>query len=315
MAVSKGQKMQNRFGYCCINMSLQKEGVTTSRTMRKKTFLEKGVSYVSEISLQNTEDLLKIIEWNAKNNIKVFRVSSEIFPWASEYTWKDLPGFNKILDNMQKVGKTAKETGQRISFHPGPFNCLCSPSEKVVVNCIKDMSIHGDMMDMMDQSKDRNALINIHLGGAYGDPKTAAETWCKNFDRLPENVKTRLTIENDDRPNMFSTKMLYETVYKNLNIPIVFDSHHFECGPQDSSYQEAFEMAYSTWPDGIRPVCHHSNSRRDYEDPSSSVTSHSDFYYKRFESCGKSVDVDLECKTKEVGLFDYIEKFEPDYFS
>lgn len=302
--------MSNRFGYCCINTSLQKNGVTTSRTMRKKTFLEKGLSYVSEISLQNVEDLAKILTWNAENGVELFRVSSEMFPWASEYNWQDLPGFNQIIDGMQRAGQIARDTGQRLSFHPGPFNCLCSPSETVVLNCVKDMSIHGDMMDMLGMPRDRNSLINIHLGGAYGNREVASETWCKNFHRLPENVKSRLTIENDDRPNMFSTKMLYEHVYLKLGIPIVFDSHHFECGPQDSSYSEAFEMAYSTWPSEVRPTCHHSNSRRDYEDPTSSMTSHSDFYYKKFESCGKSVDVDLECKSKELGMFDYIAKFE-----
>lgn len=305
----------NRFGYCCINVTLQKEGITTSRTMRKKTFQEKGLPYVSEVSLKNVFDLEKIVQWNAKNNVKIYRVSSEIFPWASEYKWEELPDFKEILDTMQRIGKTAKDSGQRLSFHPGPFNCLCSPSESVVLNSIKDLSIHGDMMDMLDQPRDRSALINIHLGGAYGNPQLAAETWCKNIDRLPESARSRLTIENDDRPNMFSTKMLYENVFKKTSIPIVFDSHHFECGPQDSSYQEAFEMAYSTWFDDIRPVCHHSNSRRDYEDSTSSASSHSDFYYKKFDSCGKSVDVDLECKTKEIGLFDYIKKFEPDHLA
>jgi UV DNA damage endonuclease len=278
--------------------------------MRKKTFEEKGLSYVSEIAVQNTRDLVRIIEWNSMNDIKVFRISSDLFPWASEYRWESLPDFKEILDNMKVAGDVAMSSGQRLSLHPGQFNCLCSPRENVVLNSIRDLEIHGDMMDMLGQPRTRSAPINIHLGGAYGDHKTAAETWMKNFARLPESVASRLTIENDDKPNVFSTKMLYEMVYSKVGVPIVFDSHHFECGPQDSTYSEAFEMAFSTWPDGIKPMCHHSNSRKIYEDPSCVASSHSDFYYKRFDSCGKKVDVELECKMKEVGLFDYLKKFE-----
>lgn len=303
--------MSNRFGYCCINLTLQQsEGAYTNRTARKKSFEEKGMKFVSELALQNTRDLARILEWNAANNIKVFRMSSDMFPWASEYLWEDLPDLNQILDNLSRAGTIAKESGQRLGFHPGQFNCLCSPKENVVLNSIRDLQIHGDIMDMLGQPRDCSASINIHLGGAYNDHAASAERWCKNFERLPENVKSRLTIENDDKQNMFSTKMLYDFVYKKVGIPIVFDSHHFECGPQDTSYFEAFEIASSTWSDGVRQLCHHSNSRKIYEDPNCAACSHSDYYYKKFDSCGREVDIDLECKAKELGLIDYIQKFE-----
>jgi UV DNA damage endonuclease len=182
----------------------------------------------------------------------------------------------------------------------------------VVLNCIKDLSIHGEQMDMLGMPRDHNAKINIHIGAAYGDREAALDTWCRNFERLPESVRSRLTVENDDRKNLYSTKMLYESVYKRLGVPIVFDSHHFQCGPQDSSYEEAFLMAYETWPNGIRPVCHHSNSKKLHEDPTCrNPAAHSDYYYEPFDSCGKSVDVAMEAKAKELAVFDYLQKFEP----
>ena len=303
---------QNRFGYCCINQTLKKnEGIQTNRTMRRATFDKKGLPYASELAEQNTRDLYRILEWNDANNIRVFRVTSTMFPWASEYAWEQLPDIDQILANLKKVGTFAAVAGQRLSFHPGPFNCLASPNDKVVANCIKDLSIHGDQMDMMGQPRDHNAKINIHIGAAYGDRQRALDTWCRNFDKLPDNVKCRLTVENDDRKSLYSTKMLYDSVYKRLGVPIVFDSHHFACGPQDSTYAEAFAMAYETWPSKIRPTCHHSNSRKHFEDPScKSVAAHSDYYYEPFDSCGKSVDVALECKAKELALFDYLAQFE-----
>jgi UV DNA damage endonuclease len=284
----------------------------TNRTMRRKTFDLKGLGYTSQLAFDNTRDLIRILEWNAEHGFEVFRMTSTLFPWASEYNVDDLPDIEGIRDNMHSAGELARKTGQRLSFHPGPFNCLASPKENVVLNCIKDLSIHGEQMDMLGMPRDHNAKINIHIGAAYGDREAALDTWCRNFERLPESVRSRLTVENDDRKNLYSTKMLYESVYKRLGVPIVFDSHHFQCGPQDSSYEEAFLMAYETWPNGIRPVCHHSNSKKLHEDPTCrNPAAHSDYYYEPFDSCGKSVDVAMEAKAKELAVFDYLQKFEP----
>ena len=78
-----------RLGYACINMTLREKNIFTSRTMRKKTFLEKGLPYASELILNNVKDLVKILQWNYKNNVEVFRISSVIMPWASEYEMED----------------------------------------------------------------------------------------------------------------------------------------------------------------------------------------------------------------------------------
>ena len=221
----------------------------------------------------------------------------------SEYRLEDLPHFESIVSNLEFAGQLARDNGQRLSMHPGQFNVLTSEKPHVVENCITDLRIHGEIFDIMGMPRTPGAKINIHIGGAYGDRVSATDRWCKNFERLPDSVKARLTVENDDKPNMYSTKMLYDMVHKRTGVPIVFDSHHFECGPQDTTYEEAFEMAVSTWPKGIRPQCHHSNSRKRYEDPKAKVVEHSDWYYEPFRDLGHSVDVVLECKAKERALF------------
>ncbi len=303
--------MTTRFGYACLNMSLcaQKPKVFCSRSMIKRTFQAKGIEYASELALANTFDLVKYVAWNNAHGVKVFRVTSCLFPWASEYRLEDLPDFEAIKTNLEVAGKMARDNGQRLSMHPGQFNVLTSAKEHVVQNCITDLRIHGEIFDIMGMPRTPGAKINIHIGGAYGDRVAATDRWCKNFERLPESVRSRLTVENDDKPNMYSTKMLYDMVHKRTGVPIVFDSHHFECGPQDSTYEEAFLMAVDSWPDGIRPQCHHSNSRKKYEDPTAKVVSHSDWYYEPFNDCGFSVDVVLECKRKEQALFKYLRDF------
>ena len=296
-----------RFGYACINMELQEDrGIQTSRGMIKRTFMQKGISYASELALQNCRDLIEVIKWNNDHGIKVFRVTSCLFPWASEYNIDDLPDIEEISRALATVGRIAAAGGQRLSLHPGPFNILASDTEKVVQNCITDLLIHQKIMDLMGQPQNRWAKINIHVGAAKGDRERSLETWCRNFERLPDGVKDRLTVENDDKANLYSIKMLYEGIFKRTGVAIVADQHHHECGPQDLSWAEALPMAASTWGD-VRPTCHLSNSRQ-LEDSKEAKNAHSDWYYTPFDDCGLDVDVVLEAKMKERALHRYMKE-------
>ncbi len=154
-------------GYACINMTLgsQKPKVTTNRGMIRKTFDAKGIPYVSDLALQNIRDLIEVIKWNEKNNIKFYRMSSDMFPWMSEYEFTDLPDYKKICVLLSGVGKLADRYGQRLSFHPGPFNVLASPSENVVKKTIVELNKHSQIMDLMGLSRTPYNKINIHVGG------------------------------------------------------------------------------------------------------------------------------------------------------
>jgi len=213
-----------------------------------------------------------------------------------------------IAEVLATIGREALAAGQRLSFHPGPYNVLASPTPAVVENTIRDLRTHGELFDAMGLPRSPAAKINIHVGGAYGEPEAALARFCQAFEKLPESVQGRLTVENDDRTSLFSTKMLFAGVHKPLGIPIVFDSHHWELGPQDQPYGEALATAVSTWPSGVRPCCHHSNSRQ-YEDKASPAKAHSDWYYTPFDDCGHDVDVVLESKKKERALLKYLEDF------
>ena len=93
-----------KLGYACINMTLQAAGgITTNRGMRQKTFNERGLSYVSELALQNVKDLETIVKWNEEMGIKLFRMSSELFPWMTYYDFEDLPDYDKIKNILKKT--------------------------------------------------------------------------------------------------------------------------------------------------------------------------------------------------------------------
>ena len=302
-----------KLGYACINMQLSyptKYGkpkgtkpITTGRSMIKRTFESKGVDYASEITLANSKDLNSIMTWNVLNNHKFYRMTSGLAPWKTEYEWNDLKDIKEIKTWLHSAGTMANTHGVRITSHPGPFNVLVSPNENVVQNTFQDLTMHGDVFDMMGLSRTPYNKLNIHCNGVYGDKESALDRFCKNFERLPESVQSRLTVENDDKESMYSVKELYDGIHKRIGIPIVFDYHHHRFCTGGLSEQEALELAISTWPDDIVPVVHYSESRAEEQlDESIKPQAHSDLIKQLPNTYGNDVDIMVEAKHKELAI-------------
>ena len=297
----------NYLGYACINQGFstlpKSQRITTNRTMIKRTFHDRGIEYASELALQNLRDLYTILEWNLTNDIYFYRLSSDIIPWASEYDLVDMPNFGAIHAAALKAGNFARKHGMRLTSHPGPFNKLASPKERVFQLTKTDLSVHGDLFDLIGLPRTPYAKINIHVGGHYNNKPMATDNFCRNFERLSDAVKTRLTVENDDKASLYSTKELYDDIYKRIGIPIVFDYHHhqFCTGGQDE--EEALLTACMTWGD-VRPVVHFSQSRAiEHNNPKIKANAHSDSYWSKINLYNLDLDVMLECKHKEIGLY------------
>jgi UV DNA damage endonuclease len=224
------------------------------------------------------------------NGINFFRLSSNIFPWASEYSIRDLTHYLRIKHLLEGVGNLTKKYDHRITFHPGPFNVLVSPNEKVVQNTIKDLSTHGEIFDLMGLSRTPYNKINIHCNGVYGDKISA-------MDR---------TVENDDKASMYSVKDLMY-IHERIGIPIVFDYHHHKFCTGGLTEQEALEMAISTWPKDITPVVHYSESKSLHENNDKiKPQAHSDLINKMPNTFGYDVDVMVEAKSKELSILSYL---------
>lgn len=296
-------------GYACINMTLDSISktakITTNRSMIKKTFVAKGKQYASQLALANCQDLFKIIKWNEKQGIKFFRISSDMFPWASEYQISSLPDYAEIRETLQIIGKYAQSIGQRLTSHPGPFNKLPSEDPTVIKNTSRDLEIHGEVFDMLNLPQTPYAKINIHVGAAYDDKGKACKNFIKNFKNLSQAVRSRLTVENDDKASLYSTKELYHMIYQEIGIPIVFDYHHHTFCEGGQTEQEALELAISTW-NGITPVVHYSESRSlEQGDSTIKPQAHSDYVYRYINTYGHNVDIMIEAKEKELALFKY----------
>lgn len=297
---------RHRYGYACINMDLADKGITTNSSMILKTFMDKGVKYAGELAHSNLVALQKVLEWNVANGIEVYRMTSKLFPWASEYKLEDLPNWSDILPIMEDIGKYCDQHKLRLSFHPGPYNNLGSPDLRVIKSSIVDLEMHSQIMDYLGRPNSHEAKINIHLGGAYGDKEAAIERFNKNFELLSSGLKTRLTLENDDRESLYSVADLYKA-HEATGIAIVFDGHHWQVGAQSGTYQEDLLLAYKTWGDVI-PTLHWSNSRSKWEDPKAKVNAHTDWYYETMSLPNLDCDVILESKMKERALLKYVKE-------
>lgn len=299
-----------KLGYACINLSLEKDGIRANRSMIQKTFQSKGLKYVSELVIQNLHDLRKIIMWNINNNIHAYRIPDDLFPWKSNYNIEDLPDFNIIKKILGDIGNLCREHNHRLSFHPGPFNVLASPDDDVVLKTINELDKHSQIFDLMDFEPDHNTKINIHVGGAYGNKQLAMDRFCDNFTKLHTNTQKRLTVENDDKKNMYTIQDLMY-IHNNIGIPLVFDYHHFTLHNDGYSHKETLELAMSTWKDAI-PVIHHSSPKPLYEavdDKKVKMQAHADYIYEKCETFGYDVVIMLESKAKDLSVLKYRKDF------
>lgn len=297
-----------RIGYPCINTELQNtQGIYTNRHMIKKTFdaQKETMEGVAKLALANVQDLVKIIQWNERNNIKFFRISSNMFPWMSEYEITNLPNWKLISANLKLAGKLATDYGQRLTFHPGPFNVLASQNGFVVKKTVKELNQHSQIFDEMCLVPSHWNKINIHVNTTQLGKEECAKRFIKGFNKLDPNTKARLVVENDDKPSQYSVADLYELLYKEIAIPITFDVHHHKFCSGNLTHQEAAELSVSTWPEGV-PAAFHFASTINHESPSQMARAHADWIYEEVTDYGTGAWIMCECKAKEKAIQKYI---------
>ena len=208
---------------------------------------------------------------------------------------------------MKKIGEVARNLGHRLTFHPGQYNVVGTPNEKTFQQTINDLSYHAEVLDRMEMGCD--SVMVVHGGGMYGDKEKTKKRWCENYMRLPEAVRNRLVLENCEK--CFSIKDCLE-VASVIDIPIVFDTHHYECYKlmhPDEDFKPAgeyIEDILKTWQKrGIKPKFHVS------EQGSGRCGHHSDYiniipdYLLEIpEKYGIKIDIMIEAKKKELAIFE-----------
>ena len=296
-------EMMRYFGYACKNMTLNETTkVLTDRTCRMDKF---SIDRANELALKNSEDLLKILQWNYENSIQFFRIGSGIFPFIDhpvlQYKISDLPDANTIQLNLQKAGAFAKQKRMRLSCHPGPYTCLASPNPKTVEKSLLGLKMHADLAHLLEYGAE--FAINIHIGGVYENKAETAKRFAEQYAKLPIAIRERLTIENDDKESMWSMSDLFELIVPICPaIKLVLDIHHHRFCNRES-LQEAATMAFSTWTGFCEiPKVHYSESR-----PDARPQAHSDYIYNTIHELSLTLpyDIMIEAKAKELALLQY----------
>lgn len=287
-------------GYCCINTALSAQGVTTGRTMRKATFQKDGLAAASALAVQNVKDLLRILRWNADHGVRVFRMGSNMFPWASEYALSDLPDFATIRELLVSAGTFAHATHQRLTFHPDHFVKLASTNDDVAWKSVQELNMHDEIMNLMNLPMNGHySCINIHVGQNFS--RDTAKRFIERYHMLNSTTANRLVVENDDKENCFSVRQLYDHIYSTIATPITFDYFHHTFHPDGLSEEDAVRLAASTWGNG-RPLFHYSESKNLHENISGNPRAHSDYVTQVLNTYGIPMDIDLEAKAKEAAL-------------
>lgn len=223
-----------RLGYACLNTVLRTADppIFSSRTARLKSIQENGLDWVKDLARQNARDMIPMLEWNAANNIRFMRLSSEIFPFAShkEYGYS----VDCAKDELAAAGALARKLGIRLTSHPGQFTVIGSPSPSIVEASIRELKMHADTFDLMGM--DQDSVMILHGGGVYGDRPATLERMRETIkNKLPENVRNRLVLENDEIS--WSAEELLP-ICREFTIPMVFDFHHDMLRPSAKSPRE-----------------------------------------------------------------------------
>ena len=254
-----------------------------------------------------------MVRWNDKYGIKFMRLSSEMFPFAShdEYGYQLQPFAE---DTLREVGEVIAQLGHRVTTHPGQFTQLGSPRKQVIDNAIRDLEYHDEMLSLLKlpPQQNRDAVMIMHLGGAYGDKPAAIARFKENYARLPQSVKNRLVLENDDV--VWSVHELLP-LCQELNIPFVLDFHHHNIIFDETQIREGtkdimdlFPAIVETWTKkGITPKMHYSESCP----PAITRTARRKHSPRvmTLPPCPDTMDLMIEAKDKEQAVFELMRTF------
>ena len=280
-----------------------------TRRWQKNPHLKTSLEYIDAI-----------LDHCDRHDIRMYRMSSDIAPYA---THPDMPQFHTMVRDsdaeLRALGAKARRLGIRMSFHPSQFVVLNSPDRTLVDKSVWDLVSQAEMLDRMELGPE--AVMVIHVGGAYGDVAASRTRWIETWGRLPEPVRRRLVLEHDDI--RFSAADVLH-IHAHTGVRLIFDHQHFWClNPEGLAMRPTLERILATWPDDVRPKVHFSTpntgmrelKRRDKATKKLKTvnvapvwTGHADFA-NPFEFCafmrmadGLEFDVMLESKVKDLAL-------------
>ena len=263
---------------------------------------------VADRTLNNVVVTRKTLEYCALHKWN-YRISSGMMPLETlpeaNLSIETTYNYAKIEQEFNLCSTVIKKNKIRCSTHPDQFVVPASATKSVVEKSIVELKSHGKMMDAMGLPQTYESPINIHMNIYKGGTKEIAKRFIDVYNDLPINVKSRLVLENEDKPNSWKVEELYELIYSNTGIPITYDNLHFRCNPGKLSAKEAVKLCMSTW-DKYRPLFHFSDNDTTNKNP----RAHGDYVRSIPEEyVDLDVDFEFEFKAKDYALDQFEKEF------
>jgi len=237
-----------RLGYVAMSLSID---ASTSRTCRLRNATPERLA---ELIGANLADLKRVLDFNVDRGVSHYRISSHLIPFAS-HPVNDRPWWDEFAAPLAEVADVIARSGMRVSVHPGQFTVLNSPNPKTVADSIRELEWHARLLDAL--GTDSSCKMILHVGGAYGGKPEAMDRFVEVANRLPDAIRRRLVIENDDVT--YTTAELL-AVSARTGLPIVFDWLHHKVNPGgDTGANTAGLIAacFDTWrPEDGPPKVH-----------------------------------------------------------
>ena len=257
--------------------------------------------------VNNVTNLAKMLPKIAGHGVRLFRISSALFPLA-DLVDRQLWDNDEVRNALREAGDFIKQNEMRVSTHPGQFCVLSSDSDDVIRKSIEELEIHGWLFDAMGLDHSPRYAINIHGGKSNRSSKLIEQ-----IKSLSDRVRKRLTLENDE--SAYSLLDLIE-VHKETGTPLVWDSHHHVFNDAGLTMEEGHCLACETWPHDVRPLQHISNTSPEHVNGSfSEKRKHSDMIHYvpsvQLQALKDgTVDVEVEAKLKNISVFKMSQDFD-----
>lgn len=288
-----------RLGLCCLFKQAPIKFRTTTATALKRLERAAQLTRVTQLCLENARSLLAALDEVHRLGIGAFRVSSPLFPLYTHpevgYQLDELPRAAEIRATLAEVKARKEKYRLRLSLHPDQFTLLSSPRPEVTAASLQELAYQALLAELIGAD-----VINIHAGGAYGDKASALLRLEEQLAVLPEPVRTRLTLENDDQ--IYTVADLLPVCEK-FSVPLVYDVHHHRCNPDGLTIGAATAACLQSWRQVNREAYFHiSSAKHGWEKkpkPHADFIDHRDF---PAEWLALDATVDVEAKAKEVAV-------------
>jgi len=286
-----------RLGLCCTFRDESIKFANTTAAAMNRLARPEALLKLSGLCLANAEALLGSLRFCHEKGIGCFRVNSQILPLRTHpqagYTMSELPEGDEIVRRFKECGKFARTHDLRTCFHPDQFVVLNSQKPEVVEASLRELEYQAEVAGWIGAD-----VLNIHAGGAFGDKARSLDDFARCLDRLSPEVRSRLTVENDDR---IYTPVDLLPVCRTSGVPLVYDVHHHRCRNDGRSVEETTIEAVATW--NREPMFHLSSPIAGWDGPR--PERHHDFIDPQdFPDCwhGLNLTVEVEAKAKEVAV-------------